>query len=93
MKAIVATVSSQAVLPQQRERDAHPGQEQVEGEQHTDARVDSYREDVGEVPKALLERELADRRVRTRETDPGDHHGTRDDDADEYPVHSGEHDW
>lgn len=73
-------------LAQQRERDAQPGQQQVQGEQDADARVDADREDQREIPEALLEGELAHRRVRTREPDRGDEYRTGDHETDEYPV-------
>ncbi len=73
-------------LPQHREGHADPGQQQVQGQQDADTRVDADREEVGEISEPLLDGQLPNGRVRTCEADSGDDHRTGDDHADEYPV-------
>ncbi len=75
-------------LTQEGEGDTDPREEQIQGQQDTDARVDADREDVTEVPEALFDGELTDGRVRPREADAGDDHGAEHDHADEHAVHS-----
>lgn len=75
-------------VPQQRQRDTEPGQQQVQGEQHADAGVDADGEDVGEVSEAFVLGEVADGGVGAGEADPGDDDGAGGGHADEQAMHT-----
>ncbi|RPK76370.1 hypothetical protein EES45_23040 [Streptomyces sp. ADI97-07] len=77
-------------VAQQRERHAYPRQQQVEGEQHTDTRVDPDREHERERAELLLFGEVAHRGVRADEPDRGEQHAADDQGTDESALRLGE---